>query len=67
MESSGLIGQYGSECDSMKAVHATAPASSNWQTPMAIRGRTRPRTNADAAALPIPMPTRKTARMMENV
>ena len=62
-----FTGQNGTESDSMYAVHATAPASSNWQIPMATRGRTEPRSMADADTLPIPMPTRNTARMMENV
>ncbi len=67
VESTGLMGQYGSELASMQAVQATAPASSSWQQPRARRGRATPRTSAAATPLPIPKPARNTARMMENV
>ena len=44
-----------------------AAASSIWQPPSAIRGRTVPRARNDPTLLPIPSPTRNTARMIEKV
>ena len=67
VESSGLIGQYGSECDNWYAVQATAPASSIWLQPSSALELRAPRTAIEPLALPIAMPTRNTARMIENV
>ena len=45
-----------------------AAASAIWHQPRATRGRAVDAQPAiEPAALPIPKPTRKTARMMENV
>ena len=48
-DSSGLMGQLGSEAVIIQAAHATAPARSSWQTPKARRGRAvkRARTDSD--------------------
>src|SRR6185369_5555768 len=67
VESSGLIGQYGSEFDSMYAVQATAPASSIWLQPSSALGFRASRASIEPPVLPIAMPTRNTAKMMENV
>ena len=50
----GLIGQYGSDCVSMQAVHAIAAHSSIWHQPSASRGRVDARRHrrSDAAADP---------------
>ena len=64
-ESSGLMGQNGSESASMMADQAVAPVSSNWHQPSASRGRTC-RTSSAAIPLPMARPIRKTARMMEK-
>ena len=37
VESSGLTGQYGSDSETMKAVHAIASVSRSWQTPKTPR------------------------------
>ena len=63
----GLIGQFGSEAVITHAVHATAPASSNWHTPKASRGRRATRASNAPTLLPSPSPARNTARMIENV
>src|SRR4029079_8217268 len=67
VEIDGLIGQYGSDCVSMYAVHAIATQSSIWHHPSAGRGRAMRPAIADPRLLPIPSPSRKTARMSENV
>ena len=66
-EIEGLIGQYGSDSASIQAAQAMAPTSSTWHQPSARRGCARVRDSIDPAPLPIPSPTRKTARMMEKV
>jgi len=65
-ESSELTGQYGNDDDSVMAVQPIAPASRIWQTPSAVRGR-MVRETREPIPLPMPIPTRKMARMMENV
>src|SRR5262249_28774732 len=67
VEIDGLIGQYGSESVTMYDVHAKHAQSINWQKPSATRGRFKPRAIADPRLLPIPRPTRNTARIIENV
>ena len=51
----------------MCAVQAIAAASNIWQIPKAIRGDIVPRARNDPTLLPIPSPTRNTAKMIENV
>src|ERR1700730_10411437 len=51
----------------MNAVHPTPAAARNWQTPSATRGRTTDLAAKAPALLPIPNPTRNTARINENV
>jgi hypothetical protein len=63
----GLIGQYGSDCVSMQAVHAIAPHSSIWHQPSASRGRAMRAAIEDPMLLPIPRPSRNTARISEKV
>jgi hypothetical protein len=67
VDSDGSIGQNGSDRASTSAAHATAPARSAWQPASRIRGLTGPRPTNDPRLLPIPRPTRNTARMIENV
>ena len=67
VEIDGLIGQYGSDCVSMYAVHAIAAQSSSWHHPSASRGRAMRAAIAEPMLLPIPSPNRKTARISENV
>src|SRR3954452_8640637 len=57
VESSGFTGQYGSDSETMKTVHAIATVRNNWQTPKTARAETvvrRLRAIAEPAALPIP-------------
>src|SRR5579862_7756572 len=63
--SRGLMGQYGSESAVIYAVQAKAIVSKAWQQPSASLGRTV-RANHAPPKLPIPMPIRKTARIIEN-
>ena len=51
----------------MAAVQAIAAARSNWHQPSANPGRTAWRASSDPKLLPMPRPTRNTARIMENV
>src|SRR5689334_23333362 len=67
VEIDGLIGQYGSEAFSTCAVHAIAAQRSSWHDASASRGRARLRARADPTLLPMPRPTRKAARISENV
>src|SRR5207302_2500367 len=60
------IGQYGRDLASTIAAAVTVAASKTWQIPKAVRGETRERATYDPAALPIPKPARKTARMIEK-
>ena len=66
-ESSGRIGQYGSEFEIMNAVQAIAATSSHWQTPSANRADAARRVRNAPRPPPIPRPIRKTARINENV
>src|SRR5262245_17338879 len=66
-EIEGLIGQYGRDFASAKALQAIAAASSSWHQPRAILGGNLPRERNEPTLLPIPNPTRNTARMMEKV
>ena len=67
VEIDGLIGQYGSDCVSMYAVHAIAAQSSIWHQPSARRGRAIRPAIVEPMLLPMPRPSRKTARISENV
>src|SRR5205814_10559511 len=67
VESIGFTGQYGIESESMNAVHPTPAAARNWHRPRATRGRMEDRAISDPALLPIPNPTRNTARITEKV
>src|ERR1043166_3648945 len=67
VESSGLTGQKGSDCETWNAVHATAIASSNWLQPSSARGLRAVRAASEPARLPMPSPTRNTARIIEKV
>src|SRR5579864_7908729 len=51
----------------MNAVHATPAAARNWHNPNATRGRPTDRARSAPALLPIPNPTRNTARITEKV
>ena len=63
----GLIGQYGSDSVSMYAAQAIAPHSSSWHQPSAARGDALSRAISDPTVLPMPRPTRNTARISEKV
>src|SRR6185436_12788775 len=63
----GFTGQYGMESASMNAVQPTPAAARNWQTPRATRGLAMDRAISAPALLPIPNPTKNTARITENV
>ena len=67
LESDGLIGQKGRDFASIYAVHAMAAARRIWQQPRASRGCVLPRVRNDPILLPIPRPTRNTAKIIENV
>ena len=63
----GSIGQYGSDCVSMYAAHAIAPARSIWHHASASRGRSTDRASAEPMLLPMPNPSRNTARISAKV
>ena len=63
----GSIGQYGSDCVSMYADQAMAPASSICTQASARRGRAMLRDSAEPTLLPMPRPKRNTARISEKV
>ena len=63
----GLIGQYGSDSVSWYAAHAIAPHSRSWHQPSARRGVARLRVSVAPIVLPMPRPTRNTARMSAKV
>src|SRR4029077_6324281 len=63
----GLIGQYGSDSVSSYADHAIAPPNSSWDHPRARRGDAMSRAIVAPAVLPMPRPTRNTARISANV
>ena len=67
LEIAGLIGQYGSDCVSMYALHASATQISIWHQPSARRGRAMRAAMAEPRLLPMPRPSRNTARISENV
>ena len=63
----GLIGQNGMEPVVMYAAYARATQSNICTQPRATRGCLRLEAIDDPRLDPIPSPTRKTARMRENV
>ncbi len=67
LDAEGSIGQYGSDCVSMYAAQAIAPASSICTQASASRGRAMLRDSAEPTLLPMPRPSRNTARINENV
>ncbi len=67
VESAGFTGQYGRPVVSDRAAQRMAPTSSPWQTPSAARAVASDRAAAEPTALPMPRPSRNTARMSENV
>ena len=67
VEMDGLIGQYGSDSVSWYAAHAIAPHNSSWHQPSARRGDAVPRAIAAPTVLPMPRPSRNTARISEKV
>src|SRR5215510_11212418 len=62
----GLIGQYGIDELVVYAAHSIAAHNPSWHQPSAIRAFML-RASAEPRLLPIPRPTRKTARINENV
>jgi hypothetical protein len=67
VEIDGLIGQYGSDSVFMYAAHAIAAQMPSWHQPSARRGDVLSRAVIAPAVLPMPRPTRNTARINENV
>ena len=51
----------------MEAVQAIAAVSSHWQSPSATAGNGSVAPGTHPTLLPMPRPSRNTARMMENV
>ena len=67
VESEGLIGQYGSDVPVAYAAHASVAHSRSWHQPNTTRGCATRRASSEPTALPMPSPTRNTARIKENV
>src|SRR5688572_27355459 len=67
VEIDGLIGQNGSEALVAYAAQARHAQRPTWHHPSAMRALVALRAVAAPRLLPIPSPTRKTARMRENV
>src|SRR5688572_26819745 len=67
VEIDGLIGQNGSDALVAYAAHASDAHSPTWHQPSAKRAFVPPRASAAPRLLPIPRPTRNTARMSEKV
>ena len=63
----GLMGQNGNESLVAYAAHASATHRPSWHQPSAARGFGTLRASADPRLLPMPRPTRNTARINENV
>ena len=63
----GLIGQNGSESAVEYAAHAIATHNPSCTHPSAVFAFDTPRASAAPRLLPMPRPTRKTARISENV
>ena len=67
VEIDGLIGQYGSDTLVAYAAQARHTHNPSWHQPSAILGFDRLRAIADPRLLPMPRPTRNTARISEKV
>src|SRR5688572_612144 len=67
VEIDGLIGQNGSDALVAYAAQASAMHNPTWHQPSAKRAFVPPRAIAAPRLLPMPRPTRNTARMSENV
>src|SRR5688572_6533154 len=68
VEIEGLIGQNGSDALVAYAAHASAAQRPTWHQPRAMREDCAPpRASAAPRLLPMPRPTRNTARSSENV
>ena len=63
----GLIGQYGSELPVAYAAHASVTHSRSWHQPSTTRGCATRRASSAPTVLPMPRPTRNTARINEKV